>query len=69
MKFHKTIDGYAATRKDGQVIRIEKTWEPESVEYTWKCTYENDFNGDNTSFAATKRELVANEQYIESLIK
>lgn len=61
LKFKRTLDGYQATRKDGQVITIEKYHEGDQ----WVVRYEGDHSGDNTDFAKTKKELVAIENRIE----
>ena len=67
MKFTKLEGGgYQATRADGQVITIERTDHDGviSKDMKWVCRYEDDHNGDNTSFAATKRHLVEFENGI-----
>ena len=63
MKFTKTNGRYIATRKDGQVITIEK-----SEGGQWVSRYNGDDNGDNTFYANTKRELVADENNLETRI-
>lgn len=65
MKFTKSNDGYIATRKDGQVIRISLSGYNDGKNSTWVSRYDDDFDGDSTSFAATKRQLVAEENGIE----
>lgn len=64
MKFSKTCDGYKATRKDGQVITITKS----ECGTQWVSRYEGDFDGDNTAYGKTKRELVAAENRIEDML-
>ncbi|EIU7553797.1 hypothetical protein L3I77_003717 [Vibrio vulnificus] len=64
MEFHRATDGYEATRKDGQVIRISKS----ECNKLWVVRYDNDFDGDNTAFAKTKRELVGKENRIELML-
>lgn len=61
MKFSRTIDGYKATRKDGQEITICKCEDSSQ----WIVRYTDDWDGDNTEIAKTKRELVASENWIE----
>ena len=68
MKFTKSNGTYIATRKDGQVITIELSGYNEGKQFTWVSRYEGDDNGDNTLFAATKRELVSAENDLESRI-
>ena len=61
MKFTKTTDGYKATRKDGQEITISKA----ECGTQWVVRYTGDWDGDNTAFAKTKKELVQAENRIE----
>ena len=68
MKFIKSNGTYKATRKDGQVITIELSGYNEGKETTWVSRYEGDENGDNTFFAATKKELVNDENDLEARI-
>lgn len=58
LKFTKThIGTYVAIKSDGTEITIEKTDYTEK-NMQWKVSYHDDFNGDNTHFAATKKELI-----------
>ncbi|ALY07159.1 hypothetical protein VmeM32_00173 [Vibrio phage vB_VmeM-32] len=61
VKFTKLNETYQATRKDGQVITISK-----AEEGGWVVRYDGDWDGDNTTFAKTKKELVDMENRIES---
>jgi len=60
MKFKKVNGRYQARKSSGVIVTIEKT------EYTgnwqWVVRYSGDHNGDNTSYASTKRELVDSEK-------
>jgi hypothetical protein len=66
MKFKRLPSGdYQATRKDGQVISLRRLDEPYNG-YQWGVYYADDFHGDNTAHAKTKRELVACENHYEA---
>jgi len=67
MKFTKNNGRYVATRKDGQVITIEKTDYTEK-HLAWVARYQDDWDGDNTAFAVTKKELVTMENDLEMRI-
>jgi len=63
MIFKKSNNVFKATRKDSQVITIEK-----SDCGSWIVRYENDDNGDNTAYFKTKRDAVSAENNIEDMI-
>lgn len=53
---------YETTRSDGQVINFEsRECEDTGAKY-WATTYENDFDGDNTYHASTKKKCIEVEQ-------
>lgn len=64
MKFSKTLDGYKAIRKDGQEITIAKS----ECGSQWVVRYAEDWDGDNTVYAKTKKELVDAENRIEACL-
>jgi hypothetical protein len=67
MNFKKLNPGiYQATRKDGVVITIETTDYPGDMK--WRSSQDDDFDGDNTGFYATKREAIAQENYEEDFV-
>lgn len=67
MKFSKLnyAGQYQGTRKDGQVIMIEKMKCEDTGKKYWLTTYENDFDGDNNSHSKTLKDAKAIEQRIE----
>jgi len=60
MRFTRTNGTYKATRKDGQVITIEK-----ADDSGWVARYEGDDNGDNTEFFKTLKQAKEAETNIE----
>jgi hypothetical protein len=68
MKFTKKNGTYVATRKDGVVVTIEQSGYNEGNRTKWVCRYSDDEGGDNTSFAATKGELVKQEIFVNNQI-
>ena len=67
-KFKKVFTGtYTATHKNGAVVSIEAMDVSEYGEgFEWRLTTEGDWDGDETTFATTKRELVAISNDYES---
>lgn len=63
LKFKKQNGQHVATRWDGQVIRIEKSDCADNPSTKWVVRFDGDFDGDNTAFAGTKRELIENENF------
>ena len=60
MKFKRVNGTYKATRDDGIEVTIQLS-ECKESNFKWVARYAGDDSSDNTTFAATKRQLVEDE--------